>query len=39
MLSFYPLKIIVHGGPAATEDLLESYANIRNMTKDIYALA
>jgi hypothetical protein len=39
MLSFYPLKIIVHGGPAATEDLLESYANIRNMTKDIYAPA
>jgi cleavage and polyadenylation specificity factor subunit 2 len=32
-------KMIVHGGPAATEDLLESCANIRNMTKDIYAPA
>ncbi len=31
------VKIIVHGGPAATEALLESCANIRNMTKDIYA--
>ena len=31
--------MIVHGGPAATEDLLESCANIRNMTKDIYAPA
>jgi cleavage and polyadenylation specificity factor subunit 2 len=33
------VKMIVHGGPAATEDLLESCANIRNMTKDIYAPA
>ena len=32
-------KIIVHGGPAATESLLESCANIRNMTKDIYSPA
>ncbi|KAN0126510.1 Beta-lactamase-like protein [Russula decolorans] len=31
--------IIVHGEPAATEALLESCANIRNMTKDIYAPA
>ncbi|KAN0128544.1 Beta-lactamase-like protein [Lactarius tabidus] len=29
--------IIVHGDPAATESLLESCANIRAMTKDIYA--
>jgi cleavage and polyadenylation specificity factor subunit 2 len=29
----------VHGGPAATESLLESCANIRTMTKDIYAPA
>lgn len=33
------VKIIVHGEPAATEALLESCANIRNMTKDIYAPA
>jgi hypothetical protein len=33
------VKIIVHGGPTATEALLESCANIRNMTKDIYAPA
>ena len=33
------VKMIVHGGPAATEDFLESCANIRNMTKDIYAPA
>ncbi|KAI0306845.1 beta-lactamase-like protein [Multifurca ochricompacta] len=31
--------IIVHGGPAATDSLLESCANIRAMTKDIYAPA
>ncbi|KAH9998248.1 beta-lactamase-like protein [Russula vinacea] len=31
--------IIVHGGPASTDSLLESYANIRNMTKDIYSPA
>ncbi|KAI0265838.1 beta-lactamase-like protein [Gloeopeniophorella convolvens] len=31
--------IIVHGGPAATESLLESCANIRSMTRDIYAPA
>ena len=30
-------KIIVHGDPTATESLLESCANIRAMTKDIYA--
>ncbi|KAH9002480.1 beta-lactamase-like protein [Lactarius hatsudake] len=29
--------ILVHGDPAATESLLESCANIRAMTKDIYA--
>ncbi|KAF8261769.1 beta-lactamase-like protein [Lactarius quietus] len=29
--------IIVHGDPGATESLLESCANIRAMTKDIYA--
>lgn len=33
------VKIIVHGEPEATEALLESCANIRNMTKDIYAPA
>jgi hypothetical protein len=38
-LNVFSVKIIVHGEPAATEDLLESCANIRNMTKDIYAPA
>ncbi len=37
MLCF--VKIIVHGGPAATESFLESCATIRNMTKDIHAPA
>lgn len=31
------VKVIVHGGPAATEAFLESCASIRTMTKDIYA--
>lgn len=33
------VKVIVHGGPAATEAFLESCASIRTMTKDIYAPA
>ena len=39
MLNAHPVKIIVHGGPAATEAFLESCASIRTMTKDIYAPA
>ena len=39
ILNVFSAKIIVHGGPASTDSLLESYANIRNMTKDIYSPA
>ena len=41
ILTEYPprVKVIVHGGPAATEAFLESCASIRTMTKDIYAPA